>query len=89
MGGDSPSRKELLQIGQSIDGFRSLFGTRSSSADVARVSYGSGGRDTCEQDAVLGDAKNKHPSSRATQQPNFPGTRVGTPFFTHRPGTPD
>lgn len=54
MGGDSPSRKGLLQIGQSIDGFRSLFGTRSSSADAARVSHGSGGRDTCEQDAVLG-----------------------------------
>lgn len=45
MGGDSPSRKGLLQIGQSIDGFRSLFGTRSSSADAARVSYGSGERE--------------------------------------------
>lgn len=37
---DIPSKKGLPQIGQSIDGFRSLFGTRSSSAGVARVSRG-------------------------------------------------
>ena len=39
--GDLPSRKGLLQIGQSMEGFKSLFGTRSSSADVATISHGS------------------------------------------------
>lgn len=51
MEGDLPSRKGLLQIGQSIDGFRSLFGTRSSSADVTGSAV-EGSKCTLEQDAV-------------------------------------
>lgn len=77
-GANSPSRKGLLQIGQSMDGFRNLFGTRSSSADVARVSYGSGGRDVCEQDAVLGIAKNEHPGSKRRNSPERESVNLST-----------
>lgn len=36
---DVPSRNGLPQIGQSMEGFRSLFGTRSSSVVAGSVSY--------------------------------------------------
>ena len=88
MESDSPSRKELLQIGQSIAGFRSLFGTRSSSADVVWVSYGSGER--CVRTRCSSrDAHSSHPSSKRRNSPNLPETGVGKPFSTHRPETPD
>ena len=88
MKSDSPSRKGLLQIGQSIVGFRSLFGTRSSSADVAWVSYGSGERCLCTRCSSR-DAHSSHLSSKRRNNPTFPRQKSVKPFSTHRPETPD
>ncbi len=52
-GGELPSRNGLLQIGQSIEGLRSLLGTRSSSRGGGGVSGGSDGM-RLDGNAVLG-----------------------------------
>lgn len=83
MEGDLPSRKGLLQIGQSIDGFRSLFGTRSSSADVAGSAV-EGSKLNFEQDAVPDFSFFASLQWRRNILA-LPGSRLST----HHPKTPD
>lgn len=78
--GDLPSRKGLLQMGQSMDGLRSLLGTRSSSEGcLAGVSHGKA------LEATLGQGARRFKIPGVRDWPS----RFRSTKSTHRPKTPD
>lgn len=77
-----PSKKGLPQIGQSIEGFKSLLGTRSSSAGAARISHGTVSLKTRNSPRILSFFQIQ---ALAAQYHNLHGSRL----LTHHPETLD